>query len=410
MEMNRVVITGRGAVSPFGLGVKNLTDAIWANKSAVILMKQWQNIGGLKSHIAAPCPPLDFKKLLPRPLRRSMGTTAIYATLAAKEAVEDAGLDENKLRSGKVGVAIGSTTGSPSSYEDFYSKYLPEMVIDQIKSGEFFKMMSHTCAANVCLALGIEGQQWAPASACTSSVQAIGLGFMLIQTGRQEAVLCGGSDEVHHSVTGVFDVLKAASCKNESPELTPCPFDMARDGVVCGEGGGIIVLENYSSAISRGAKIYGEILGFGNINDSRHIANPDENAMARAMLASLEEAGVSPEQIDYVNAHATATEQGDIAETAAVHKVLGSKTPVSSLKGHIGHTLGAAGSLETIVVLEMMQRQEIVATRNLRNPDPQCQNVELLRETKKHAVHTVLKNNFALGGVNAALVLRSVPL
>ena len=371
-------------------------------------MEKWQTIGGLKSHLAAPMPEFDSKKLLPRSLRRTMGPTAIYATLAAKEAVLDADVPKTLLSSGKVGAAIGSTTGSPSAYEDFYSRFLPDMVINQIKSGEFFKMMSHSCAANVCLALGIEGHQWATSSACTSSAQAIGLGFMLIQTGRQQLMLCGGSDEVHHSVTGVFDVVKAASYKNTTPELTPSPFDQDRDGVVCGEGSGIIVLESYQSAKDRGARIYGEILGFGNVNDSKHIANPHEDAMARAMRDSLHEAHVDPEEIDYVNAHATGTELGDIAEAAAIHSVVGGSTPVSSLKGHIGHTLGAAGALEIIVLLEMIKRQELIATRNLLKPDLRCQQIELLKETKKHKVHTVLKNNFALGGVNAALVLRRV--
>ena len=408
MEMSRVVITGRGAVSPFGLGVDVLTNSIWAGKSAVQHMEKWQKIGGLKSHLAAPTPPFDSKKSLPRSLRRTMGPTAIYATLAAKEAVLDANISAPLLSSGKVGAAIGSTTGSPSAYEDFYSRFLPDLVMNQIKSGEFFKMMGHSCAANVCLALGIEGHQWATSSACTSSAQAIGLGYMLIQTGRQQLMLCGGSDEVHHSVTGVFDVVKAASCKNTTPECTPSPFDQDRDGVVCGEGSGILVLESYQSAKDRGARIYGEILGFGNINDSKHIANPHEDAMARAMRDSLREAQVAPEEIDYVNAHATGTELGDIAEAAAIHSVVGGSTPVSSLKGHIGHTLGAAGALETIVLLEMIKRQELIATRNLSNPDPQCQQIELFKETKKHKVYTVLKNNFALGGVNAALVLRRV--
>lgn len=408
MALNRVVITGRGAVSPYGLGVEALTKGIWENVSAVKSMRSWQEIGGLKSHLAAPAPELDIKNMLPRPLRRTMGLTAIYATLAAKEAVSDSNLTEEELSSGDVGTVIGSTTGSPSAYEDFYNAYLPDRDIGHIKSGEFFKMMSHSSSANVCLALGIEGAQWAPASACTSAAQAIGLGYILVQSGRQRAVLCGGSDEVHHSVTGVFDVVKAASHKNESPEKTPSPFDRDRDGVVCGEGSGILVLESYDSAIQRDAAMYGEIIGFGNVNDSKHIANPHENGMAHAMSESLKEAGITAEEIDYVNAHATGTIQGDVAESAAIHMVMGSRIPVSSLKGHMGHTLGAAGSLETIVVLEMMRRQELIPTRNLVNPDPLCDNIALLREQRIQKVDTVVKNNFALGGVNVALVMRRV--
>lgn len=408
MSLKRVVITGRGAVSPFGLGVKTLIDGIWAGRSAIQCIPQWQQIEGMKSLLAAPAPPMDIKKLLSRSVRRTMGKTATFATLATQEAIAEAQLSSDDLISGNAGVAIGATTGSPAAYEHFYETYLPEMNITQIKSGEFFKMMGHTCAANVCLALGIEGQQWAPTSACTSSAQAIGLGFMLIQSGRQEIMLCGGSDEVHHSVTGVFDILKAASCRNDEPDKTPSPFDRDRDGVVCGEGSGIIVLESLESAMARGAHIYAEILGFGNITDSKHIANPHEAAMAKAMQAALDEAQIHPEEVDYVNAHATGTVQGDIAESAAIASIFGNSTPVSSIKGHIGHTLGAAGSLEIITVLEMMERQELIATRNLTHPDPLCKKIGLFDKTKKRKLLTVVKNNFALGGVNTALVLRRV--
>jgi 3-oxoacyl-[acyl-carrier-protein] synthase II len=408
MQLNRVVITGRGAISPFGQGVDALLEGLWSGKSAVRHMEQWHCIGGLKSYLAAPAPPLDIKKYLPRPQRRTMGLTAVFATLAAKEAVQDAGISAADLSSGYLGASIGSTTGSATAYEEFYENFLSDKDISRIKSGEFFKMMSHSCSANVCFALGIEGQQWAPASACTSSAQAIGLGYMLIQTGRQRMMLCGGSDEVHHSVTGVFDVVKAASNKNDTPQQTPSPFDKDRDGVVCGEGSGILLLESYTSAIRRGAKIYAELIGFGNVNDSKHIANPHEEAMARAMRAALQEAAIPAAEIDYVNAHATGTELGDIAEAAAIHDVLGSKTPVSSLKGHIGHTLGAAGSLEVISVLEMMERQEIVPTRNLINPDAECHQIDLVLNKKRRNVDIVLKNNFALGGVNTALVLKRV--
>lgn len=408
MQLKRVVITGRGAVSPFGLGVRTLNDNIWLDNSAVVHMADWQQHSEMKSRLAAPAPPIDGKKLLSRGLRRTMGKTALYATLAAKEAIKDARISEELVHSGKVGVVIGSTTGSPSSYESFYDRYLPQKSVSSIKSGEFFQMMSHTSSANVCLALGIKGHQWAPASACTSAAQAIGLATMLIQTGRQEIVLCGGSDEVHQSVTGVFDVIKAASCKNDQPEISPSPFDKDRDGVVCGEGSGILALESYDSAISRGAHIYAEVLGFGNVTDSNHIANPGKESMIRAMNASIHEAGISPEEVDYVNAHATGTEQGDTAEAQAISEAIGNNTPVSSLKGHIGHTLGAAGGLETIVVLEMMERQELICTRNLVNPDPGCAGIDLLIEKKQQTVDTVLKNNFALGGVNVALVLRRV--
>ena len=406
MSLKRVVITGRGAVSPFGLGTADLLDGLWNGRSGIQLMPDWENIQGLQCHMAGPVPPFDAKPLLPRSIRRTMGPMAIYATLAAKEAVSDSGLEPDFLTSGRVGVAIGSTTGSPTIYEALYRQFLPEESVEQVRSGMFFKIMGHSCAANVCLALGITGEQWAPTSACTSSAQALGLGYMLIRSGRQEAMLCGGADEVHPTVTMVFDVIKAASRCHDLPLTTPRPFDLNRDGVVCGEGGGVLVLESLDSALRRKAKIYCEILGFGHVNDSKSIANPHEDSMAKTMHNALAEAGLNGDDIDYVNAHATGTVLGDIAEAVAIHRIFGKDVPVSSYKGHLGHTLGAAGALETIVLLEMLDRQEVVPTLNLERPDPDCSGINLVQSVDKLPMNIVLKNNFALGGVNAAMVLR----
>jgi 3-oxoacyl-[acyl-carrier-protein] synthase II len=403
-----VVTTGRGAVSPFGLGVKPLLEGVWSGRSTVKAMPEWTRIQGLRSLLAAPVPEFADKDLLPRSLRRTMGPMAVYAALAAREAATDAGFDEALLTSGAVGVAIGSTTGSPSAYEEFYRRFLPAEAITEIRSGEFFKIMGHSCAANVCLALGIHGEQWSPVSACASASQAIGLGYLLIQTGRQQALLCGGADEVHPSVTGVFDVVRAASLRNDAPTATPRPFDTNRDGVVCGGGSGILVLESYESARARGARIYCEIIGFGHVNDSEHIANPHEASMARAMVNALREAGIGGREVDYVNAHATGTLLGDLAEALAISMAVSKTVPVSSFKGHIGHTLGAAAALETIILLEMLAKQEIVPTLNLENPDPECAVVDLICKFEKRSLSTVLKNNFALGGVNSALVMRRV--
>lgn len=406
MQLKRVVITGRGAVSPFGLGVDTLVDNIWAGHAAIKIMNEWRHIEGLKSFLAAPVPSFDIKNVLPRSLRRTMGPMALYCTIASREAVQDAKINTSTLSSESTGVVMGSTTGSPLAYENFYSRFLPNMVIEQIKSGAFFQMMSHTCSANVCLALGITGEQWSTNCACASSLQAMGLGYLLVQTGRQKIVICGGADEVNYSVTGVFDLIRAASCNNNDPDSSPKPFDKERDGVVCGGGSGVLILEDYDSAMERGAPIYAEITGFANVNDSSHIANPHEDAMAHAMLKGMNEAGISGTEVDYVSAHATATVAGDKAEAMAINTAVGSDAAVSSLKGHIGHTLGAAGSLETIVLLEMLKRQEIIPTRNLQSIDPDCGMINLVDKITKHKMETVIKNNFALGGVVTSLVLR----
>jgi 3-oxoacyl-[acyl-carrier-protein] synthase II len=404
--LKRVVITGRGAVSPFGAGVGTLVDSVWQGRCGVRLMDEWRRIKGLKSYLAAPVPELDARSELPRAIRRTMGDMALHAALAAREAVSEAGLSESFLASGRVGTVIGSTTGSPQTYEDFYRMFLPEESIEEVKSGFFFRIMSHSCAANVSLALGVKGEQWAPSSACTSAAQAIGLAYLLIGSGRQDAVLCGGADEVHHTVTMVFDVLKAASRRHDEPLATPRPFDLGRDGVVCGGGSGILVLESLDSARARGAEIYAEVLGFGQVCDSTHIANPHQDAMASAMHKAMLEAQVTGAEIDYVNAHATGTPQGDSAEARAIGSAIGRPVPVSSCKGHLGHTLGAAGALESIILLEMLQRQEIIPTLHLDQPDPECAGIDLVREVRRATLDTVMKNNFALGGVNAALIFR----
>ncbi|PID74381.1 MAG: 3-oxoacyl-ACP synthase [Desulfobacterales bacterium] len=406
MNKQRVVITGRGAVSPFGLGVPGFLEGIWQGRTAIRAIDDWAEVDGLGSFVAACVPELQSKKLLPRSVRRTMGPLAIYATLAAQEAVADAGLGEDRVRAGSTGLVIGSTTGSAVAFEDFYAKYLPDRRMAEIKSGEFFKMMGHSCSANVSLALGITGEQWAPASACTSSSQAIGLGYLLVQSGRQEIVLCGGADEVHPTVTGIFDLLRAASSRNDEPEKSCRPFDRERTGVVCGGGSGVLVVESLDSAVARGARIYAEIVGFGNVNDSGHIANPDTASMTRAMRIAMAEAGLAARDVDYVNAHATGTDLGDVAEASAISEAVAGAPPVSSIKGHIGHTLGAAGCLELIAVLEMLERQEVIPTRNLENIDPRCAVVNLLQEPAQVRLDVVIKNNFALGGINTSLAVR----
>ena len=404
MSLNRVVITGRGAVSPFGIGVKTLCDNIWRGHSGVKYMPEWKSIKGLNSYLAAPVPSFDPRALIPRKNRRTMGLVAMYALLATREALTDAAIAEHELGDGKIGVAIGSTSGSPSSYTEFFQKHLVENKLDEIRSGLFFKVMGHTCSANVALALGLTGEQWAPTGACASSSQAIGLGYLLIRFGRQEIMLCGGAEETNPIVTAVFDVIQAASHRHESVPLSPRPFDIERDGVVCGGGSGILVLESLISARKRGATIYGEILGFGHVNDSHHMADPHQESLSRAMRQALSEQGVEMTQIDLINAHATGTLAGDIAEAGAIRDVFGSQVPVNALKGHLGHSLGAAGSLESIVLLEMMQRQEVVPTLHLTNPDPRCGALNYVRAVASQPLNTVVKNNFALGGIAVTLI------
>jgi 3-oxoacyl-[acyl-carrier-protein] synthase II len=276
-----------------------------------------------------------------------------------------------------------------------------------MKSMLFFRVMGHSVAANVAQALSVTGRVLAPTAACSTSCQAIGLAYETIALGRQDAVLCGGADEYHPLTTGTFDLMLAASSGyNDTPHNTPRPFDVKRDGIVCSEGAGVLLLESFDSAKARGAKILAEVGGFSSTSDSSSIANPDPYPLYQCMREALELAGVAPKEVSYINAHATATLQGDIAESNAISMIVDKTTPVSSFKGHMGHTMAASGALESIACVRMLEKQVLLPTLNLDEPDPLCIGGTLLQQVENRPVAVIVKNNFALGGINCSLVLR----
>jgi 3-oxoacyl-[acyl-carrier-protein] synthase II len=249
----------------------------------------------------------------------------------------------------------------------------------------------------------------APAAACASALHAIGTGYDLIRLGRQDVLLCGGAEELHPTVTGSFDILFATSTKyNDRPQQTPRPFDRDRDGLVCGEGSGLVVLEDYERAVKRNAKIYAEIVGYSTTANGLHVSQSNKESMVSCMQQALEEAGEKPGSIDYVSAHATATIQGDQEEAEAIREVFGATVPVSSLKGYIGHTLGASGGIELAASLSMMEQGVIYPTLNLENVSPECEGIQHVQRPLEKQVRTVLKNGFAFGGINAALVYKKL--
>jgi 3-oxoacyl-[acyl-carrier-protein] synthase II len=406
--VRRVVITGMGAVTPLGQDVAALLDGLEANRSAVRLMDGWDAYTGLHSLVAAPVAMRDEKRI-PRKSRRSMGRLSIFAAQAAEQATADARLDPALLTGGRTGCVIGSTMGSACSINDAFETMLPERDLSNMASTQFFQCVSHTAAMNVAQYLNISGMVMATSAACASGLQAIGTGYDLIRTGRQEIVLCGGAEEVHPTVTGSFDVLFATSTGfNNDPERTPRPFDRDRDGLVCGEGSGILVLEDYDHAMSRNAPIHAEIAGYHTVGSGSHVSQSDSTSMIRCIEQALAEAEAAPGDIDYINAHATATIQGDVEEAKAIRKLFGDTVPVSSMKGNIGHTLGASGGIELIASLHMMKRKAIYPTRNLERVCPGCEGIGHVTKTLSREIRTILKNSFAFGGINAALVCRTL--
>jgi 3-oxoacyl-[acyl-carrier-protein] synthase II len=299
--------------------------------------------------------------------------------------------------------------GSAKSINDAFETMLPGKDLSRLNSTMFFQCMSHTAAVNVAQYLGLNGTIMAPAAACASALHAIGAGYDLIRLGRQDLLLCGGAEELHPTVTGSFDILFATSTKyNDAPQKTPRPFDRDRDGLVCGEGSGLLVLEDYERAIRRNAKIYAEIMGYSTTANGLHVSQSNRESMVVCMQQALRDARTSPGEIDYINAHATATLQGDQEEAEAIGQVFGPAVPVSSLKGYIGHTLGASGAIELAASLSMMERGVIYPTLNLDAVSPECEGINHVMHPLKKQIKTVLKNGFAFGGINAALVCRKI--
>lgn len=406
MSLRRVVITGMGAVSPFGRGVQLLADALLEGRSSVQVVPELARVGGLRCRVAALVPGIDPKEI-PRKYRRSMSNMSIFATLACHDALAQAGLGEEACGGGRLGVSLGSTVGSTQASEEFFCDFFTDHSLERMKSTLFFQIMNHSCAANVAQALGITGRILSPSAACSTGCQAIGYGYEMVAFGKQEMMLCGGADEFHRLTAATFDIMNAASIHfNDRPGQTPRPFDRDRDGVVCAEGAGVLLVESLASAQRRGAPILAEVAGFATLSDPSNIANPNADAMERCMRQALAEAALAPEQVGYVNAHATATGQGDIAESEAIARIFGDRVPVSSLKGHLGHTMAASGAIELVAAVEMMNRGRLIPTLNLDEVDPACAGIRHLRRVENVRIEALLKNNFALGGVNSSVVLR----
>ncbi|MBN2492570.1 MAG: beta-ketoacyl-[acyl-carrier-protein] synthase family protein [Planctomycetes bacterium] len=397
-----------GAVTPLGSDVRAFLEGLLAGRSAVRFMEGWDRYRGLRSLVGAPAE-LREATAIPRKDRRSMGRMSLFAAQAAKQAVLDAGLSENELGSGRTGCVIGSTMGSACSINETFETMLPERDLSNLTAMQFFKCVSHSAAMNVAQYLNIAGVVMAPSAACASGLQAIGTGYDLIRLGRQEIVVCGGAEELHPTVTGSFDILFATSARyNDVPERTPRPFDRDRDGLVCGEGSGIVVLEEYERARRRNARMRVEVVGYHTCASGSHVSQSNHASMIACMREALGQAGVAPGEIDYINAHATGTEHGDAEETIAIREVFGGAVPVSSMKGALGHTLGASGCIEIIGSVGMMEKGVLFPTRNLENVAPNCAGILHVREPLERQIRLFLKNSFAFGGINAALVCRAV--
>lgn len=411
MSRRRVVVTGYGLTSPLGNGRSEVLASLRQGRSGIRVMDEWPEVAGMRTRLAGPVFGLE-RSMYKRKEVRTVGRVGLLSFYATDQALEDANLKGSKLlQAGRLGVAYGSTHGSSSELEGFCDLLFRNQSLLGIHSSAYLRFMSHTCVVNLAIRYGVRGRIISTCSACTSASQAIGFGYETIRDGAQDIMICGGAEELHFSHVAVFEVMFATSTQfNDSPDQSPRPFDIRRDGLVVGEGAGTLILEELEHARARGAPIYGEIHGFGTNCDGSHVTLPSKFGMAAAMRLALEEAELEPGAVGYINAHATGTAAGDVAESLAIGEVFGQRVPVSSTKGHTGHTLGACGSIETIFCLLMLREGFLVPNRNLEEVDPKCAQLNFLRGDLRNAqADIILNNNFAFGGINTSLVLGRGP-
>lgn len=405
--MKKVVVTGMGAVTSLGDNWKDFSRNLFDGVSGVRAMPEWDIYTELNTKLGAPIDDFETPSHYTRKQVRSMGRISLLATRASEIALEDAGLlGDPVLTSGEVGIAYGSSTGSTDAVKDF-ANMLINGAMTGITATTYIRMMSHTSPVNVGIFFGLRGRIITTSSACTSGSQAIGYACEAIRQGKQTLMLAGGGEELCPTEAAVFDTLYATSTKNDAPTTTPRPFDKDRDGLVIGEGAGTLVLEEEEHALARGATIYAEILGFATNSDGGHVTQPNSETMEVALRLALKDANLQPEDIKYVNGHGTATDRGDIAESNATQRVFGSDISFSTLKGHIGHTLGGCGAIEAWASIEMMRQKRFSQTLNLVNPDPACGDIDyIMGQGRDIDCEHVMSNNFAFGGINTSLIFR----
>ncbi|HJO24249.1 MAG: beta-ketoacyl-ACP synthase II [Planctomycetes bacterium] len=404
----RVVVTGMAGLTSVGLDWAQVRASLRAGRSGVRRIPEWSEIDGLACRVGAPATQFETPEHYPRKSLRSMGRVAVLATRSVELALENARLrDHPALSSGRTGISYGSNSGSPPAMAAFTGQLHGNRTLRGIAASEYLKFMSHSCAANVASFFGIRGRVMPTASACTSGSQGIGQAYDAIRFGQQDVMLAGGADEFDAMDVAVFDVLYAASTRNESPQHTPRPFDADRDGLVVGEGAGCLVLEDLEHARARGVPIHAEVIGYATNCDGRHMTNPDPAGMEEVMRLGLAGAEIEPCDVDYVDAHATGTPAGDTAESRATHAVFGDRIPVSSLKGHLGHTLGACGALEAWITIEMTREGWVAPTLNLEQVDSACAPLDYVQEKPRSVdVRIAMSNNFAFGGINTSLLFQ----
>jgi 3-oxoacyl-[acyl-carrier-protein] synthase II len=404
----RVVVTGLGAVTPLATGVEQSWQALCRGESGVARITKFDP-SGFRVQIAAEVKDFHPEDFLDRKKIRRTDPFIHYALVSAHMAMDDARLTINDGNAGRVGVIVGTCAGGMTTYEKNLFALRDE---GTEKVSPFFipAFMANMAAGEISMAFGARGSGKCVVTACATGTHSIGDAFRIIQYDEADAMLTGGSDAyvLPVGIAGL-DKMRAISRRNSEPEKASRPFDKDRDGFVLGEGAGILVLEEMESAMRRGAKIYAELVGYGSNIDGYHVTEPDWENQARCVKLALNDAAISPGDVDYINAHGTATVLNDLSETKTIKAALGEhskKLPISSNKSMIGHLLGAAGAVEAIFTVLTIKDGIIPPTINYETPDPECDLDYVPNVTRKAQVNTALSNSFGFGGANATLIFK----
>ena len=404
----RVVVTGLGAVTPLGTGVDKSWQALCEGISGITRITSFDP-SSLRTQIAGEVKDFSAQDFVEKKLVRKMNRYVHFALAAAEMAMEDSRFNISSDNENAVGVIIATTSGGITSWEKGHELWL-KGAPDEISPFLIPSFATNMAAGQVAIRFGAKGPNFAPTTACAASTHAIGDALRLIQRGDCDAVIAGGS-EAGITPVGIAGLgnMRATSTRNGEPEKASRPFDKGRDGFVTGEGAGVVILEELDSALERGARIYAEIIGYGANNDAYHITSPSGEGAVRCMRLALRDAGIAPEDIDYINAHGTSTVLNDRAETYAIKEVFGEhsrRLAISSNKSMIGHLWGAAGAVEAIFAILTIRDSNIPPTINYETPDPECDLDYVPNVARKAKVRTVLSNSFGFGGANGVLVLR----
>ena len=401
--MKRVVVTGLGIISSIGNNKSEVTESLKQTRSGLARCDDYAEMG-FRSHVCGPLK-IDTESLIDRKIRRFMGDAAAYSYLAMQQAIADANLGEQHISNVRTGLITGSG-GASTENTVLAADILRTKGSKKVGPYMVPRTMGSTTSACLATAYKIKGASYSISSACSTSAHCIGNAAELIQMGKQDMVFAGGGEELHWSLSVLFDAMGALSSKyNDTPQIASRAYDANRDGFVISGGGGIVVLEELEHARARGAKIYAELVGYGATSDGFDMVQPSGEGAVRCMRQALETVK-SP--VDYINAHGTSTPVGDIKELEAITEVFGSEIPaISSTKSLTGHALGAAGVNEAIYSLLMLENDFICESANIQNLDPAAEGMPIARQCKEHAnLNTVMSNSFGFGGTNACLVFQ----